>query len=503
MWRSLECEEDAFAGWTWPASSGGRMQPRMSSVSVQKLRDLPTPVRRRIDPADVMVPEGYEVEPVVAGLSFPTALCFDEDGTLYFAEGGSTWPTRPYMPPRIWRIEPGRNPEIVTQENLGGPRGLAVRNGFLYVTLKGGYHMRVVRHDLKSGDRQVIVDKIPSGGWHEPGGPVFGPHDGLMYFAQGSVGLQGVTLPAGYTVDLAKHPHVHDVPGQDVRLSGNTVWGRDPRLPYPFLVQTGPFKPFGTPAEKGEVVKGEKLCNTAVFRSRPDGSDIELLAWGIRNPFGMAFSEVGELYVTDNDFEEKGERSIAEVPDRIWHVENASVPPGQVGDPEWFGYPDFCGDGLPVWHERHKPTRGGLPEPLLEDHPPLAGPAAYLFDPHTGLGKLDFCKSDAFGHRGRAFVCQFGTYAPLNSPREEQVSRGFQVVSVDLSAKTHEPFMRNRHQGPASGTPSSGGLERPVDCKFVPDGRSLYVLDFGNNTASENYVVAYAHTGVLWRIARR
>ena len=77
---------------------------------------------------------------------------------------------------------------------------------------------------------------------------MFGPHDGLMYFGQGSVGLNGTVMPAGYTVDLAKHPHVHDVPGQDVKLSGNNVWGRDPRAPYPFYVQTGPFKPFGTAA---------------------------------------------------------------------------------------------------------------------------------------------------------------------------------------------------------------------------------------------------------------
>lgn len=479
------------------------MRPQLNKVSLADLKSLPSPVRRKIDATDVWVPEGYEVEPVVAGLSFPTALCFDDDGAVYFAEGGSTWPTRPYMPPRIWKISSTGEPSVIAEENLGGPRGLAVRDGFLYITLKGGYYMRVVRHNLASGEREVVVDKIPSGGWHEPGGPIFGPHDGLMYFAQGSVGLQGVTMPAGYTVDLAKHPHVHDVPGQDVTLSGNNVWGRDPRLPYPYLVQTGPFKPFGAPGEQGEVIKGEKLCNSAVFRSRPDGSDLELLAWGIRNPFGLAFSEDGELYATDNDFEEKGERAIGEDPDRIWRIRNARLPLGQVEEPEWFGYPDFCGDGLPVWHDKHKPTRGRPAEPLLQDHPPLAGPAAYLFDPHTALGKLDFCKSEAFGFRGQAFVCQFGTYAPLNSPRKEHISQGFQVVRVDLAGQTHEPFMRNKHQGPASGTPGSGGIERPVDCKFSPDGKSLYVMDFGNNTASESYVVAYAHTGVLWRVTKK
>lgn len=59
------------------------MKPQMSSVSLDTLIDLPAPARRKIDAADVQVPDGSEVEPVVVGLSFPTALCFDEDGTLY------------------------------------------------------------------------------------------------------------------------------------------------------------------------------------------------------------------------------------------------------------------------------------------------------------------------------------------------------------------------------------------------------------------------------------
>ncbi|WP_437337446.1 hypothetical protein [Sorangium sp. So ce394] len=42
-----------------------------------------------------------------------------------------------------------------------------------------------------------------------------------------------------------------------------------------------------------------------------------------------------------------------------------------------------------------------------------------------------------------------------------------------------------------------------MDCAFSPDGKSLYVLDFGNNTATRSYVVAYAHTGVIWRVTKR
>lgn len=226
-------------------------------------------------------------------------------------------------------------------------------------------------------------------------------------------------------------------------------------------------------------------------------------AWGIRNPYGLAIDEQGALYVSDNDFEEKTSRAIAEDPDRIWRVKNAARPHGSVGAPAWFGFPDICGDGLPAWHEKHRPTRGQPAEPLLEDPPPWAGPAAVLFEPHTGMGKMDFCRSEAFGHRGDLFVCLWGTMAPLNSLRPEQLDNGFAVARCDVETGRWEPFVRNRHPGPASYREDSGGIERPVDCTFGPDGRTLYVLDFGRSDLTESVMLSYAHTGVLWRITRR
>jgi hypothetical protein len=62
---------------------------------------------------------------------------------------------------------------------------------------------------------------------------------------KGLVSQQGVVLPQGFTVDLAKQTYAHDVPGQDVTLTGNNVWSRDPFMPYLYLTETGAFKPFG------------------------------------------------------------------------------------------------------------------------------------------------------------------------------------------------------------------------------------------------------------------
>ncbi|MGC9665317.1 PQQ-dependent sugar dehydrogenase [Planosporangium sp. 12N6] len=466
----------------------------------EALQELPTPARPRVDPADVVVPAGYRVEVVLVGLSMPCGMGFAADGTLFVLEGGSTWPTRPYLPARILRLDPDGRLGVVTEEALGGPRHVAVYDGALLVSCKGGRQSRIDRIDLATGAREVLVDGLPNGGWHEPGGPVFGP-DGLMYFAQGSVSQQGVVLPQGFQVDVARHPGVHDVPGEDVVLTGNNVQTYDPTAPYPYLVETGPFKPFRTPARRGEVVRGELRCSSGLWRAQPDGSEMELVAWGIRNPYGMAFGEDGDLYVTDNDFEETSDRAIQGDPDRIWRIEAARRPHGSHPRPAWYGFPDICGDGLPAWHESHLPRRGQPAEPLIEDPPPWAGPAVFLEQPHSAMAGLDACRTDAFGYRGRLFACEWGTLAPMNSPDPADRDHGFRVVSVDPADGTAEVFMRNPRPGPASAL-GTGGLERPVDAAFAPDG-SLYVLDFGvSPVMNENTHISYGHTGVLWRVVR-
>ena len=333
-----------------------------------------------------------------------------------------------------------------------------------------------------------------------PAVPVFS-RDGRMYFGQGSVSQERGVLPQGLTVDIAYHLVAQDIPGQDITLTGHNYWSHDPIAPFPYLVETGGFKPFRTPAKAGEVVRGDRFCSSGIWRSKPDGSDVELLAWGVRNPFGLAINEAGDLYASDNDLEEYGHRAVAEDPDRIWRIKNASQPYGSVQTPDWYGFPDMCADGLPVDHPNHHPIKGEPAKPIIANPPPWAGPAAYLEKPHSAMAKMDFCPSDAFGHKGDLFVCEWGTMAPLNTPRQEAMTRGFKVVRVDVATGKGEDFFTNQAPGPASAL-KSGGLERPVSCKFSPDGKSLYVLDFGVAVIKNGALIAYAHTGVLWKITK-
>ena len=121
------------------------------------------------------------------------------------------------------------------------------------------------------------------------------------------------------------------------------------------------------------MIRGRLKCSSGLWRCHPDGSGLELLAWGLRNPYGLAFREDGRLYATDNDFEEKGERSIGEDPDRIWHIRMPALRTGRSRLRNWYGFPDICGDGLPAWHENHQPRRGSRPSRSSRTRPP--GPA--------------------------------------------------------------------------------------------------------------------------------
>lgn len=40
-------------------------------ASLESLQRLPVPARQRVDPSDVVAPDGYDVEVLLAGLSMP------------------------------------------------------------------------------------------------------------------------------------------------------------------------------------------------------------------------------------------------------------------------------------------------------------------------------------------------------------------------------------------------------------------------------------------------
>ena len=138
---------------------------------------------------------------------------------------------------------------------------------------------------------------------------------------------------------------------------------------------------------------------------------------------------------------------------------------------------------------------------MLARHPEKPPKPAAVLGVHASANGFDFSRSNAFGHRGDAFVAIFGDPAPGTGKVLAPV--GFKVARVNVSNGAVEEFVVNkgRVNNPAS-KQRSRGLERPIAARFDPSGRALYIVDFGVLLMDRKGVHPKQNTGVLWRITR-
>jgi hypothetical protein len=120
-----------------------------------------------------------------------------------------------------------------------------------------------------------------------------------------------------------------------------------------------------------------------------------------------------------------------------------------------------------------------------------------LFDAHSGINGFDFSPGGAFGFEGHAFVAMFGAYVPVATGVNVRPA-GYSIARMDPRTLTHEEFAANTLPGP-SYLNRGGGFDRPTDVAFAPDG-SLYVLDWGSSTVTDEGLQLVPQTGVVWRI---
>lgn len=446
---------------------------------------------RQVDAADVVLPDGYVIEAVATGLTFPTGVAFDDVGGVYVVEAGYSY-GEVFTTPRLFKVEPGGTLVRIAEGGRRGPwTGVTWYRGNFYVAegsqLEGGRILRIA----PGGTATPLVEGLPSRGDHHTDGPAVGP-DGWIYFGQGTATNSGVVGEDNAEFGwLKRFPDFHDVPCRDVTLTGENFTTPNPLRPGEEAT-TGAFVPFGARTEKGQVVRGEVPCSGAVMRVRPEGGDVELVAWGFRNPFGLAFSPDGTLFVTDNSYDDRGSRPVWGTGDLLWEVQ-----PGA-----WYGWPDFHGDHSLADKRFESPAFGKTPEPLLAGHPNTPPKPAAVLPVHSSSNGFDFSRSDAFGHVGEAFIAQFGDEATATGKILAPV--GYKVVRVDVKRGVSRDFAVNRGKGngPAS-LLRGGGLERPVAARFDPSGEFLYVVDFGVMLHRGKGAVPMEKTGVLWRISRK
>jgi glucose/arabinose dehydrogenase len=226
------------------------------------------------------------------------------------------------------------------------------------------------------------------------------------------------------------------------------------------------------------------------------GGPLELVAWGFRNPFGLAFAPDGSLYATDNGYDDRGSRAVFGSADVLWRVQNGA----------WYGWPDFSESRPvyedPVWGDHYRVPGKDTPPRLLAEPPGKPPEPSALFPVHSSADGIDFSRSAEFGFVGQAFVALFGDQSPAVGKTVAPV--GFKVVRVDLKTGVITDFAANQGKegGPASKL-RAGGLERPLAVRFDPSGRSLYVVDFGLLTVKDQDMKPWPNTGAVWRISKQ
>ena len=207
-------------------------------------------------------------------------------------------------------------------------------------------------------------------------------------------------------------------------------------------------------------------CNTCeindvqgkIIRMDPDGSNVELVADGVRNSVGFDWHPVtGDLWFTDNGADGMGD----------------DIPPDELNRVsflgEHFGFPYVGGNGIPL--------------PDFEDQtPPMDVTSPEIeFQAHSANLGIEFYEGNMFPseYRNDAFVAQHGSWN-----RTEPV--GYQIVRVKFDSEGNPTGTEVFADGWLDDEGFSYG--RPVDIEELPDGSLLVSDDF----AGVIYRISYA-----------
>jgi len=432
----------------------------------------------------VTLPNGYRMDPVLTGLTFPIGISWDSDGRIYVAEAGYAYGPKTVGPGRVTRVEDGLMPvtseRTVVIDGLNSPTtDVKVMDDEVYVAHKG--MLSVVR----GGVREDLITGLPWGD-HFTGEIAF-DDDGWVYLGNGTVTNSGVVGEDNFRYGwTSSNPGLHDVPAQDVTLTGRNYESLDLRTANPAdKTETGAFVPFGTATSEGQTIDAGDRPSGAIYRVKTDGTGLEVYASGFRNPFGLGFDPDGRLITTDQGYDERGVRPVANAPDAVYVVE-------QDG---WYGWPDFVA-GIPITDPSFATSSEGGPlSPLLQNPLQPVQPIAKI-QPHTGAMKFDFAPQ-AFDPTGRMYIAAFGSAGPVTTTGGP-VSGA--ILCLDLESGELETFAKNKSGKPAGR--NQEGLNHPVDAAFGPDG-CLYVVDFGVVEVNGQAINAVPGTGVVWKICKQ
>jgi glucose/arabinose dehydrogenase len=465
---------------------------------------LPADQQVAIDRSILKYPSGFAIKPFIRGLTAPTAMTWDEDGSLLVAEGGSY-----DAEPKILNFRPDGGVVTLYPQgrhlltDFGRPKfrlygpigGMLVYKGRIYLSHRDSDGRGQITALDHKGGHTTIVANLPAQGDYSVTDLAMDPRLGRLFFGVGSATNSGVVGLDNWEW-VRDQPKVHDLSWGRLHLRGYRF-----NSPNPFsglfgpadVAVTAPFQAFNSSNET-EVI-GHESPNAAIYSCSPIGGDLRVEAHGIRYPRGIAFNGYS-FYFTNEGMELRGTRPVKNDPDALLRL---------IPGATWYGWPDYTTDLQPVWDDRFQP-----PEEMIANtgykrvlfvidqqatnldpknqsvqlqEPNAATLLKGTFSPLSGAAKLDFVPNvGPFKQfRGKAIVALSGDRAPFATSGRPIIGRiGFKVTMVDIDTRQVSDFVSNTKVGPGSliDPRNANLLERPVDVKFGPDG-ALYILDTG------------------------
>jgi hypothetical protein len=422
--------------------------------------------------------------------------------------------------------------------------GLGFHNGFLYADdftggpegahsgpkFSGG---RVHRINPENGERVALVANLPSEGDHQNDAFVFFEekgHDWVEF-------EQGTTTNSG-TVD---GEDFGDIPCFDIKLTKAGERFFPFTMGYKRTVKNLPGgAPLVDPQPDGTViVHGTLPCSGSTLAVRADStigadgsnSTIRLTGWGFRNPYGMVIAPKdvpgvgGELVLTNNDVDVRGQRPLANGSDDIWPFEANGVPPRNWGWPNQINFfssadPQFglgnnllAGDagvftGNQSKRAVNQPAQAIIGQAPIFDY--LEDASGHLFREGTVVHEtidaefvpgvslvtvdisadgIDVSRNAAFGGAELLHNFLFAGFGnlefPLGSVPAGMVGKDVRRLKIETTSTgayvgaVQKVFAHNKVQPGGWPNLNTGGFLGPLDLKFSPSGRTMWLVDFG------------------------
>lgn len=432
-------------------------------------------VERNPNPSDIYIIQGYSIEVFSNGLNSPIGMVFNDDKDILIAESGLATGN-----PRILLL--ADNHYEVVAENFNIPiSGINYLNGIIYVSHRG-----FVTKLFKDGTRQNIIMGLPSNGDNYNSPVAFSP-DNKLYFGQGTVTNSGVVGNDNEWITIS--PLLCDYAGDYIMLYGQNFETSNiltESLPEDTAL-TGAFSPYGIPNLPFEIRKQNIKASGSILKANLDGSNLEQVAWGFRDPSYLKFDISGQLYAANNGFNPIGSRPIENATEDFYNIESGL----------WYGWPDYSGGDM-VTLPRFKPINGPQPTPLFKNYPNIPPKPFVSFPQNSTIKGFDFNYNKNFGPYGDVYIAEYGsTIHSKFGETAPYASAGHRISKIDMKFRTISTFAINK-----SGFPSSisreGGFERPSHLLFGPDG-AMYIVDMGLNYINDpnSFIPG---TGVIWRV---